>query len=156
MFRNLSYEYGKDFGIRLEVAGSFDSLKKEFTSIKPVLFEMQSIATFRHGLCHLISYDANVSIKHERIRLHLDPKWTTSDVQQSVHIFISSPNNWHGIVVDDWPLSDPTIFKVPIDSLKRTNWLAKISQTDYKFITGAENYKQCILDEVNPQEDGGD
>ena len=36
MFQNLSYEYGEDFGIRLEVTGSYDTLKKEYVSIKPI------------------------------------------------------------------------------------------------------------------------
>ena len=64
MYENLSYAYKKDFGIKLE-------LIKEGTinENKPIDFEIQKVITSRSGLCHLIKYNANVSVNGEKIRL---------------------------------------------------------------------------------------
>ena len=144
-FQNLSYKHEEDFEIKLKKRANFKNGTGDVTAIK---FGMQTIATYRNGLCYLINYTENVSIKHEKIELHYYPKGPKSDLPNSVNIFLSSPNNWHGIIVDDWPLSEPTMFKLPIEYLNATSGIAKVSQTDYHFISGAEKFEHCIMYEA--------
>ena len=69
LFQNLSYKHEEDFEIKLKKRANFKNGTDDVTAIK---FGMQTIATFRHGLCYLISYTENVSIKHEKIELNWD------------------------------------------------------------------------------------
>ena len=140
MYENLSYAYKKDFGIKLE-------LIKEGTinENKPIDFEIQKVVTSRSGLCHLIKYNENVSVNGDKVRLQYIYKGTKSDKPESTKILLSSRNGWHGIVMDDWQSFDPSISKIPIEN---RDYFVKVSQTDYHYMTGTNNFEQCLVEQI--------
>ena len=111
-------------------------------------FESEKVITFRNGLCHLIKYNVNVSTTNDKIRLRFSYKGHNSDTPESANILLSSPNGWHGIVVDDWPFFDPTILKIPIEKPQEQDWTIKVSQTDYHYMTGIEDFEQCLVEKI--------
>ena len=145
MYENLSYAYKKDFGIKLEL------IKEEaINENKPIDFEIQKVITSRSGLCHLIKYNANVSVNGEKIRLQYGYKGLNSDKPESAKILLSSPNGWHGIIMDDWPSFDPSISKIPIEN---RDYFVKVSQTDYHYMTGTNNFDQCLVEQISRNSD---
>ena len=110
IFQNLNYRHEKDFRIKLELATAEEVL----TPGKEIKYEIQEVATLLHGMCSLIRYQANVSTDDERIRLTFKLDNTTEDYPKSAHLFLHSPSDWYGLINDDWPLIDPTSFKIQI------------------------------------------
>ena len=142
LYENLTYELKKDFDIKLEV------LKNGDKSTEQIDFETQKVVTHRNGLCHLIQYNVNASTNDDKIRLYFSYKGLYSDTPESANILLSSPNGWHGIVVDDWPFFDPTILKIPIEKPQEQDWTIKVSQTDYHYMTGIEDFEQCLVEKI--------
>ena len=140
MYQNLTYSYKKDFLIKLELVS-----EGEINEEKPINFEIQKVVTSRSGLCHLIKYNASVSVDGEKIRLQFIYKGLKSDKPESAKILLSSSNGWHGIVMDDWPSFNPSISKIPIENQQ---YLAKVSQTDYRYMTGTTNFEQCLVEQI--------
>ena len=139
-FENFSYQYETDFDI---------TLLYEDKSIEPdvlINFQIQKVVTYRSGLCHLIKYTENVSVNGDKVRLQYIYKGTKSDKPESTKILLSSRNGWHGIVVDDWPFFDPSIPKIPIENRYYT---VKVSQTDYQYMTGTEDFEQCLVEQID-------
>ena len=143
MYQNLTYSYKKDFLIKLELVS-----EGEINEEKPINFEIQKVVTSRSGLCHLIKYNASVSVDGEKIRLQFIYKGPKLDKPESAKVLLSSPNGWYGIVLDDWPFYDPTILKIPFEKLQAKRWTAKVSQTDYQYMTGTNNFEECLLEQI--------
>ena len=141
LFQKLGFAYGKDFNIILQS-------KIEWEPHKDIKFEIQNVATLRHGLCYLIRYDANVSIDNERIRLYFRFTGLNKEVPKSVKLFLSSPNNWHGLIADDWPLIHPLMFEIPLRKQIESRWIAKVSQTDYHYLSGTQDFEKCFIDQI--------
>ena len=141
LYQNLSYDYDKDFTLSLESV-----LRK---SSREIDFEVQKIATYRHGLCYLIKYNHNVSIEDEKISLNFSFIGLTSDVPKSINVFLTTPNDWHGIIIDDWPLLEPVSFNLPIENEYTSRWIAKVSQTDNHYMKGNEDFEQCLLKKID-------
>ena len=143
LYENLTYELKKDFDIKLEV------LKNGDKSAEQIDFETQKVVTHRNGLCHLIQYNVNASTNDDKIRLYFSYKGFDYDTPKSANVLLSSPHGWHGIVVDDWPLFDPTILKIPIERQQvQRAWTTKVSQTDYHYMTGTTDFEQCLLEQI--------
>ena len=143
IYEDLTYEFKKDFDIKLEV------LKNGDKSAEQIYFETQKVVTHRNGLCHLIQYNFNASTNDDKIRLYFSYKGLYSDTPESANVLLSSPHGWHGIVVDDWPLFDPTILKIPIERQQvQRAWTTKVSQTDYHYMTGTTDFEQCLLEQI--------
>ena len=142
MYENFSYKHEKDFDIKLT--------KLIFTNgtilNKPIDFEIQKVVTFRNGLCHLIKYDENVSTTDAKLRLHFSYKGLDSDMPESAKLLLSSPRGWYGIIIDDWPYFDPAILTMPFEKLHTQKMTTKISQTDYQYMTGTENFEECLAE----------
>ena len=141
-YENISYVYEKDFRIKLELIKERD---QDINEKKPIDFEIQKVVTYRSGLCHLIKYTENVSVNGDKVRLQYIYKGTKSDKPESTKILLSSRNGWHGIVMDDWPFFDPSISKIPIENRYYT---VKVSQTDYQYMTGTEDFEQCLVEQI--------
>ena len=145
MYENISYTYENDFDINIV---KFTNGARLTGLTEQIDFETQKVITFRSGLCHLIKYNVNLSTTNDKIRLHFNYKGHNSDTPESANILLSSPNGWHGIVVDDWPFFDPTILKIPIEKPQEQDWTIKVSQTDYHYMTGIEDFEQCLLEKI--------
>ena len=142
LYKNFGYNYENDFDIKIVKFTNGSRLTGQFD------FESEKVITFRNGLCHLIKYNVNVSTTNDKIRLRFSYKGHNSDTPESANILLSSPNGWHGIVVDDWPFFDPTILKIPIEKPQEQDWTIKVSQTDYHYMTGIEDFEQCLLEKI--------
>ena len=144
MYQNLSYHYEKDFNIRLETKSSWQGHKQKIT------FEIQRIATFRHGLCYLIKANESLSTKYGRNRLFFNYIGLAKDIPKRVTIFFVSPYNWHGIVADDWPQSNPfkAAFEIPLKMEHTRTWVAKVSQIDHDYMEGVENFENCLIEQI--------
>ena len=138
IYENFSYKYEKDYNVRLEVLKNFSKLGELID------FEIQKVVT-QSGLCYLIKYNMNVSTNHDKIRLHYNSE--ALENPKYVKILLSSPHGWHGIVLEDWPYFDPTISWIPIDKQAKS-WTAKVSQTDYEYMAGTNNFEQCLLEQI--------
>ena len=114
-----------------------------------VQFELQNVATLRHGLCSLIKYKSNVSADNERIRLYFNFTDLKRDTPKSVNVFLSSPNNWYGMILDDWLEMHPPMFEIPVVSKQDSRWIAKVSQTDYYYLSGTKDFEQCFMDQID-------
>ena len=145
MYENFSYGYGNDFDIKLEIL-KFTHNRSRL--IEQIDFETQKVLTYRNGLCHLIKYNVNVSTTDDKIRLHFDYKGHNLDTPESAKILLSSPRGWYGIIMDDWPLFDPAILTIPIEKLQTQNWVTKVSQTDYQYMTGTKDFAQCLVEQI--------
>ena len=141
IYENFSYKHEIDFNIRLEVLKNGSKVPEE------IEFGIQKIVTTR-GLCHLIKYNVNVSTNDDMIRLSYSSKVPDYDTPEYAKILLSSPNGWYGIVLDDWPFYDPTILKIPFEKLQAKRWTAKVSQTDYQYMTGTNNFEECLLEQI--------
>ena len=142
LFQKFAYMNEKDFNITIES-------KIEWERPKDIKFEIQGVATLRHGLCYLMKYKANVSTANERIRVYFRFTGLKEDVPKSVKLYLSSPNNWHGIIVDDWPLIHPQMFEVPIRQQSKSRWIAKMSQTDFHYLYGTQGFETCFMEKIN-------
>ena len=145
MYENFSYKYEKDFDIKLDIL--------KFTNgsrlTEEIDFEIQKVVTFRNGLCHLIKYNVNLSVSNDKIRLHFSYKGHNSDTPESAKILLSSPRGWYGIIMDDWPLFDPAILTIPIEKQQALKWSTKVSQTDFQYMTGTEDFGQCLVEQID-------
>ena len=133
LYQNFSYQYNEDFTI-------------EMYPTTNQTFGIQMIATYRHGLCYVLSH--NISLRTDSGNLPLLLKFSSNlsdeDIPKTVHMWLTNATGWYGVVIDDWPLTKPTEVKIPISPLTRVSWLAKISQTDYHFMKGIENFEECF------------
>ena len=78
---------------------------------------------------------------------------SNADIPDNVHVWLTNATGWYGVVIDDWPLIKPTVFKIPIKKSRHTNWLAKISQTDYHYMEGDEDCQQCLFQMITKNQD---
>ena len=141
-YENFSYKYEKDFEIKLTTLKYTNGTR----FYEQINFEIQKVVTFRNGLCHLIKYDENVSTTDAKLRLHFSYKGLDSDMPESAKLLLSSPRGWYGIIIDDWPYFDPAILTIPIEKLHTQKLTTKISQTDYQYMTGTENFEECLAE----------
>ena len=117
MYQNLSLEHPKDFNIHLVS----DEVEQEFN--------IDKVATYRHGMCYLISHNISLSTDSGYLAMHFNFSLESKeDIPDDVQIWLTNATGWYGIVVDDWPLIKPTVFKIPIRQAIHSNWLAKVSQ----------------------------
>ena len=151
MFQNLSYSYGKDFNIQLEIV---KHIKDRFG--KEIWFEVQEVATLRKGMCHLIRYNESVSTDNDelriRLKLTLSTKVPEQDFPDSVNIFLNAPNDWYGHIVDDWPMIDPDLamFPMSIKNLQepRPRGYVTLFQTDYHYKEGIMDFEKCLMNQI--------
>ena len=148
VYQNLSYVSKTDFDIRMES-------KSDKRGKKEIRFEIQQIATYRHGLCSLIKYNESLSTKYGRVRLYFSYTGLATDMPKAATIFITSPFDWYGMVLDDWFQFNPfkTAFKIPLLEMngtgtRRRAWIAKVSQTDYHYIEGVDDFEQCFVEQL--------
>ena len=140
-FENFSYQYEKDFDI---------TLLYEDKSIEPdvlINFQIQKVVIFRHGLCYLIKHNANLSLNVYFV-LDFSYKGQDLDKPESAKVLLSSPQGWYGIVLDEWQMLDPTMLTIPIELLHEQSWVTVVSQTDYFYMTGTEDFEQCLLEKI--------
>ena len=147
MYQNLTYSYKNDFLIKLDLV-----IEGDINEQRPINFEIQKVVTSRSGLCHLIKYNASVSVNGEKINLQFIYKGLKSDKPESVKILLSSSKGWHGIIMDDWLSFDPSISKIPIEN---QDYLAKVSQTDYNYMTGTTEFEQCLVKQIDSNSECG-
>ena len=83
------------------------------------------------------------------ILFHFKFTGLNEDVPKSVKLYLTSPNNWHGMIVDDWPLIHPAIFEVPLSQQGESRWVAKLSQTDFHYMSGTQGFESCFMDQIN-------
>ena len=151
MFQNLSYSYGKDFNIQLEIV---KHIKDRFG--KEIRFEVQEVATLRKGMCHLIRYNESVSTDNDelriRLKLTLSTKVPEQDFPDSVNVFLNAPNDWYGHIVDDWPMIDPDLamFPMSIKNLQepRPRGYVTLFQTDYHYKEGIMDFEKCLMNQI--------
>ena len=142
MYKNFSYKHEEDFDIKLTKL-KFRNGSKLY---EPISFEIQKVVTFRNGLCHLIKHNVTLSTTDDKMNLHYSYKGIESDMPESAKLLLSSSRGWYGIIIDDWPLFDPAISTIPIEKLHTQKMTTKVSQTDYQYMTGTENFERCLAD----------
>ena len=142
MYENFGYKYGEDFDITLTKL-KFTNGTKLYESIS---FHIQKVVTFRNGLCYSIKHNVTLSTTDAKMNLHFSYKGLESDIPESAKLLLSSLRGWHGIIIDDWPLFDPAILTIPIEKLHTQKMTTKISQTDYQYMTGTENFEKCLAE----------
>ena len=145
MYENFSYKYGKDFDIKLDIL----KFTNESRLTEQIDFEIQKVVTSRSGLCYLIKYNVNVSTTNDKIRLHFSYKGNDSDTPESAKLLLSSPWGWYGMLLEDWPMFDPAIFTIPIEKLHTQSFGTKVSQTDYQYMTGTEDFGKCLVEQID-------
>ena len=143
MYENFGYKHEKDFDIKLT--------RLKFTNgtklYEPINFEIQKVVTFRNGLCHFIKHnELYLSTTDDKMNLHFTYKGLDSDMPELAKLLLSSLHGWHGIILDDWPLFDPAISIIPIEKLHTQKMTTKMSQTDYQYMTGTENFEKCLAE----------
>ena len=140
MYESFGYKYGEDFDIKLTTLKFTNGTRL----VEPINFETEKVVTFRNGLCYLMKYNINLSTTDAKMRLHFSYKGLDSDMPESAKLLLSSSRGWYGIIIDDWPLFEPAFTTIPIEKLHTQSWGTKVSQTDYQFIEGTENFEKCL------------
>ena len=136
LFQDVSYNSNSDFQVELHI----NRTKVNFT--------IQKVGTYRHGLCHIVQHDYKVPIKATgsiNVLISFSSTITKSDFPINLEMGIHSRNGWHGMIVDDWPLIKPSKFEIPVQYGKISHWITKMSQTNYHYRNGVEDFESCFL-----------
>ena len=125
VYEDMSYKHSEDFLIEAINATKDGKIKS-----------IQSIATYFHGMCHLITMDHELHFSsYWDYRLSFDKSLSNDDIPDKMNIFLTSNNSWQGIVMNEWPYKD-YLYLQPI--INDFNFLINFE----RFQTTLNNYKQ--------------
>ena len=76
---------------------------------KNVTFEVFAILTKFHGQCYTIEPKFNVKTIPFEMLLRIQPNSSLDeDYPRKFYVYLTSKDDWHGIVTNDWPQYNPT------------------------------------------------
>ena len=145
LYQSLSFEYRKDFNI-----GLYHGFRGGDASDPKPKFETKYVSTYRHGMCYTISHNISLSTEYGYLTLffNFSSHLSIEDVPQNLQLWLTNPTGWYGLVFDDWPQIKPPVFKIPINAINTNYLLLKMSQTDYHYMQGTEDFEQCLLRKI--------
>ena len=96
VYEDMSYKHSEDFFIEATNAATLGKIKS-----------IQSIATYFHGLCHLITMDHEIHFSsYWNSKISFNISLNNGDIPDKIDIFLTSNNSWQGIVMNEWPYKD--------------------------------------------------
>ena len=112
-FEKLNYILNQDFQISLKIMDENIESSNEITlgqvSIKNFTFEVFEILTKFHGQCYTIEPKFNVKTIPFEMLLRIQPNSSLDeDYPRKFYVYLTSKDDWHGIVTNDWPQYNPT------------------------------------------------
>ena len=155
LLESMSYSFDKDF--KLEVL-TYENNTEEFLDLSlgqnnfsQGTVDIKAISTLRHGICYLMQTDYNVSVEtitYFGLRMSFDPNLIKTDIPQDFEVYLTSPDGWYGIFLDDWAYFDQTYFTVSTELDTTYEWVAVLVPTKLEFKEGHESIENCLLDFV--------
>ena len=112
-FEKLSYILNQDFQINLKVIDTNIESSIETTlgqvNIKNLSFQVFGILTKFHGRCYTIEPKFTVKNIPFEMLFSIQPNSTlVEDYPRKYFVYLTSKDDWHGIVTNDWPQYNPT------------------------------------------------
>ena len=144
LYQDITYEEDQDFKITIQLVNWGEN------SNTSADLNFQSIATYRNGMCTLVK--PNISLPSNYGRFQINVKFSSDlkaeDLPKTVKVAFTSAEGWHGFVIDDWPDIKPDIFDIQIIENATSFWYFKLTQTDYIFTQGTEDFTNCFMDHL--------
>ena len=130
LYENLSFIANRDFHLK------FESIRGT-----PNEYNYSEIATVK-GMCYQLTSHAKISDMgsyNDIIGLELSTTKISGGIN-SLLIYLTSNQSWHGVVDDYWPLNDPSVFEVA----KGKASLVYLKQTENDYKTGNADVNKCL------------
>ena len=99
-YHELSYNYSVDFTIKPTKINFMPTLDFKIESV-------EELATFYHGLCHLIIINKVAKISSMWVlELTFDQDLDPEDLPRKLGLYLTSNDTWYGLINDEWPFKD--------------------------------------------------